>query len=239
LINYSYFIFSSLSVILESSQEPTYPNTTSRNTSNINSNPTTAQSSSKSTTTSSELPTNHNISESGGNSSSTATSNNTNSQSSSSPLPGHSFESITHSVEASFEHAMTILDSFIHSTDNYLHSVYENINSVATEANSNDNNNNSTGTGNPSAAASSAQSNSGTQNNRNNSSTSSTSTATNAAQPPSTQEKLILSREIIDSLNIPELKMILESNSMNTTGCVDRLDHIHLLERCPAVEIIE
>jgi hypothetical protein len=54
----------------------------------------------------------------------------------------------------------------------------------------------------------------------------------------STGEKLTLSRELIESLNISELKMILESFSVNTTNCVDRLDHVALLERCPSVQIV-
>jgi hypothetical protein len=54
----------------------------------------------------------------------------------------------------------------------------------------------------------------------------------------STAEKLTLSRELIESLNISELKMILESFSINTTNCVDRLDHVALLERCPSVQIV-
>lgn len=151
----------------------------------------------------------------------------------------------------SLDQAFTSLNQFFNSTANdissHLHSMYHQAQQFRSRSNSassspsttaaNNNNNNPPGaattTNHPRASPVAA-----TTSSRNNS-------PRNPAPPTATSpsehaDRLTLSRDLLDSLNILELRMILTSYGIEPSqDCIDKQDHIDLLARCPQVELIE
>jgi hypothetical protein len=146
------------------------------------------------------------------------------------------------------DHAMNIFDNILKSTDNYLQTIFADSSETtsqppATQPSSTPSHQSNLS---PEPQRTNDKNTYDRSNNNNNYNHNDLSTQQNDHQQNNgmrmeteEDEKLILSRELLESLNIQELKMIMESYGLDASNCIDRLDHINALEASPLFHVID